>query len=135
MGERRGMIAAVELGPEMVDGDLARQWLLQVFKGGQMVCPACGRSTFSAVQQLSFREGRRVKCECGKWFIDRSGTPIDHSSLSHAQAAVLIHLLACRLPAAEIAARVGCSADTVTRLQRRLASRQRADVPAGGLCV
>lgn len=135
MGERCVMVAADDLRPEMVDESAARHWLLQVFKGGQMICPACGRSTFSAVQQLSFREGRRVKCECGKWFIDRTGTPIDHSSLTHAEAAVLIHLLACRLPAAEIAARIGCSADTVTRMQRRLANRQLADAPAGGLRV
>lgn len=121
MGECGVVIAAGDLRPEMVDESAARHWLLQVFKGGQMVCPACGRSTFSAVQQLSFREGRRVKCECGRWFIDRTGTPIDHSSLTHAQAAVLFHLLACRMPLAVIADRIGCSVDTVTRMQRRLA--------------
>ncbi|TLM66031.1 MAG: IS1 family transposase [Deltaproteobacteria bacterium] len=134
MGSSSGVVDGIELRPELVDEAAARHWLLQAFKSGRMICPACGRSEFSVAQMTSFRDGRRVKCACGRWFIDRTGTPIDHSSLTHAQAAVLIHLLACRYPAAEIAERIGCSADTVTRMQRRLASRNPA-AAMGGLRV
>ena len=104
---------------ESVTEEVARAWLLQVLHPGGMTCPWCISRQFTDAQAVSWSTDRRVRCSCGRWFGNRTGTLLDKSALWWSQVAVLLHKTACRIPVAHIATDIGCSVDTVIRMQRR----------------
>lgn len=114
---KEAVVAA--FGPNWLDGEVCRRWVLnQVHQDGAF-CPGCGSPVVGQSAGL-FWQGKPISCRtCGKEFTARTGTILAGKNLSYREMVLMAWLMADGKTNAEIAGVIGCNRETV-RLWRQV---------------
>ena len=105
-------------GPNFLDAEVCRQWILKRLHPAGAFCPCCG-SSLAGRQATRFWQDRPVCCtECGKTFTARTGTILAGKNLTYQEIILMAYLMARGDSNTEIAEIIGCNRETI-RLWRR----------------
>lgn len=106
-------------GPNFLDRDVCRQWILKRLHPAGEFCPRCGLR-LSGRQATRFLQDRPVCCrECGKTFTARTGTILAGKNLSYQEIILMAWLMARGDKNSTIADIIGCNRETI-RLWRQI---------------
>ncbi len=110
-------VAAI-FGPNFLDDEVCRQWILKRLHPAGAFCPSCG-SGMQGRASDRFWQGRPVTCAgCDKDFTARTGTILAGKNLSYREIILVAYLMARGDSNTDIAETVGCNRETV-RLWRQ----------------
>lgn len=103
--------AAAHFGPDFLNEDACREWVVSRLHPGGAFCPGCG---LRLEDDASFRAGKRCHCgRCGRWFTATTGTFLEGAHLDFAQVYALALFIELGHTPARISSMLGISADTV----------------------
>jgi hypothetical protein len=104
----------------MLDAGACRAWWLRRLHPAGAACPGCG-VIVEGLRLERWQSGGRLHCaDCGKWFDNQTGTPLDHCRADWKQLTVIASLIPLGLAPAQVALICRLSDDTVRRIAKRL---------------
>jgi len=111
---------AESFGPDMLDDDACRRWVIEATRGANPSCPFCGEP-FRESDTSRLFDGKRVRCQvCDRNSSPRTGTIIEGSTLSDRQLMFMLSMLHWEIPVYTLAAMTGCDHSTVYNWRNRL---------------
>ncbi|MBA2881816.1 hypothetical protein HNR65_002147 [Desulfosalsimonas propionicica] len=100
-------------GPNFLDADVCRQWILRRLHPDGAFCPCCG-SGLTGTALGRFWQSRTVTCRsCGRDFTARTGTILAGKNLSYQEIVLMAWLMARGDSNSEISEIIGCNRETV----------------------
>jgi hypothetical protein len=106
-------------GPNFLDGDVCRRWVLRRLHPAGGFCPGCG-SGVDGSSAGRFWMWKAITCRrCGKEFTARTGTILAGKNLSYREIVLMGWMMADGKTNSEIAGVIGCNRETI-RLWRHL---------------
>lgn len=113
-------------GPDLLESDRCREWLLAQLHPAGPACPWCGKAVSSPRLRLSWQNLGRVQCiGCGRFFTALSGTLLSKTGLDPAAYVLLGLLLSLGAGDQAIAGKLGVNRETVRRWRQRFAALEK----------
>ena len=112
--EQSQFVAGVveSFGPDFLDRERCREWVLERLHGHDPACPECGGLLDDPRRLARWRANGRIRCGgCGKFYSATTGTFMAGSRLGFRQVVLLALLMGLGLSNAQAAAILGCSAE------------------------
>jgi transposase-like protein len=118
-------------GPDFLDGDACRDWILLQTHPAGPACPWCGKPVNSPRLQDTWQSLGRVQCTaCGRFFTALTGTALNKTGLDCRGYVLLCLLLALGAGDQAIARKLGINRETVRRWRLRFAAVEKAQATA-----
>ena len=104
----------------MLDGEACRTWWLRRLHPAGAACPKCGVAV-TGQRAETWRADGRLRCrDCGKWFDNRTGTPLDTIRADWKQLTVIASMVPAGMRPIVVGRICRISDDTVRRIAKRL---------------
>ncbi|VFQ46891.1 IS1 family transposase [Desulfoluna butyratoxydans] len=113
--------AADAFGPEFLDLECCRGWILNRIHKGEARCPGCGSSIQDEQRLFRFWSGKRLSCPaCGKKFTSLTGTFLSGSHMDYRGLFLLFVSFGRGWETTETARRIGCDPATVRNWRKKI---------------